>query len=318
MRPDDAAMSRASPRPHTPRCVWSEPFSHAGFENCFQACRIRWQASVFDSKVYKSAGRVPADSRAVTVLPGEHGLTFGRVIASRFAQRLALLPKLLPRPPRHWSIGISMAGGPDMLRDGVMPEGPGGQLLAAALTLATLCALLYGCVLPLIAWHGARAEALAQRRTLLQRMTMVVATLPDLQRQAFRGRAPAAALMAGSSDAIAGAALQVSIQKMAAAAGAELGIMETLPTEQRGAYRRIALRVSTAAPWPAMITLLNAIEAGAPRVLIEDLQLRAPMVELVAASRQVSATFTVVTFRAAAPAAAESSVNDAGAMDHGD
>jgi general secretion pathway protein M len=181
-----------------------------------------------------------------------------------------------------------------------LPEGGRGRLLALALTLSVLVAVWIGCVQPLMDWYGARADALEQRRALLQRMTALVATLPELQHQSSGARAPAAALLEGASDAIAGAALQSSVQVMAAAAGAELSSMEMLPAEQRGTYRRIALRVSTSAAWPVLVELLRAVEQATPRMLVDDLQLRAPPVEMRAATTPISAAFTILAYRATA------------------
>jgi hypothetical protein len=186
-----------------------------------------------------------------------------------------------------------------------LPEGLRGQLLALALTATVLAALWTGCVQPLIGWYSTRAEALEQRRALLQRMSALVSTLPELQRQSAAEHAPVAALLEGGSDPIAGATLQSSVQRMATVAGAELRSMEMLPAEQRSAYRRIGLRVTTTAQWPVLIDLLRAIEQGSPRMLIDDLQLRAPPVELRPANAPISAAFTVVAFRAAPSGASE-------------
>jgi general secretion pathway protein M len=183
--------------------------------------------------------------------------------------------------------------------DTALPDGTRGRFLALALTVTLAAALWLGVAQPLISWHAARGEALAQRRALLQRMTALVATLPELQREASQHQAPAAALLEGSSDAIAGATLQTAVQRMATAAGATLRSLETLPAEQSGHYRRISLRISTDAPWPVLIGLMRAIEQGTPQMLIDNLQLRAPPVELRAAATPISAALTVVAFRAA-------------------
>lgn len=182
---------------------------------------------------------------------------------------------------------------------GALPEGVRGRLLALAMTVTALAVMWAGCLQPLIDWHASRAEALEQRRLLLQRMTALAATLPELQRQSSGERAPVAALLEGQSDAIAGAALQSQVQRMAAQAGAELNSMEMLPGEQRGANRRIGLRVTTAAQWPVLIELLQAVEQGSPRMLVDDLQLRAPPIEMRASNQPISAAFTVFAFRAA-------------------
>ncbi len=111
--------------------------------------------------------------------------------------------------------------------------------------------------------------------------------------------------MAGNSDAVAGATLQTIVQDMATAAGAELSSMEMLPVEPRGAYRRLGLRVETAAPWPVLIELQHAIAQATPRMLIDDLRLRTPTGASHTASTPVSATFTVIAFRAAATSSGE-------------
>ncbi len=183
--------------------------------------------------------------------------------------------------------------------DGALPEGLRGRLLALALSATVLAIVWLACVRPLIDWHATRAEALEQRRALLHRMMTLVASLPELQRQSSGEHAPAAALLEGASDSIAGATLQGSVQRMAAVAGARLDSMEILPAEQRGAYRRIGLRVATAAQWPVVVGLLREIEQGSPRMLVDDLQLRAPPVDMRAANSPISTAFTVIAFRAA-------------------
>lgn len=181
--------------------------------------------------------------------------------------------------------------------ESALPEGLRGRILAVALTLTVLAALWVGVAQPLIAWHAARADELAARQARLQRITALVGSVPVLQREASQHRAPAAALLAGSSDAIAGATLQTVVQRMATAAGATVKSLETLPAESSGQYRRIRLRIATDAPWPVLIALMRAIEQGAPQMLIDNLQLRAPPAELRAAATPISAAFTIVAFR---------------------
>ncbi len=186
--------------------------------------------------------------------------------------------------------------------EAALPEGPRGRMLALALTLTLLAVLWVGCVQPLLDWHAARAEALTQRQALLRRVSALVADLPELQRDSSSSRAPAASLLEGGSDAIAGAVLQGVVQRMATEAGVQPNSMETLAADQRGAYRRIGLRVAMAAPWPVLVDLLRGIEQGPPHMLIDDVSLRAPPVELRTASSPVSAAFTVLAFRPAASA----------------
>ena len=186
---------------------------------------------------------------------------------------------------------------------GALPEGMRGRLFALALTVTALAVVWAGCLQPLSDWHASRAEALEQRRLLLQRMTALAGTLPELQQESLGENAPTAALLEGQSDAIAGAALQSEVQRMARSAGAELNSMEMLPSEQRSAYRRIALRITTSAQWPVLVELLRAIEQGSPRMLVDDLQLRAPPIEMRTNNQAISAAFTVFAFRSSATGA---------------
>src|SRR5690348_15481232 len=103
-----------------------------------------------------------------------------------------------------------------------LPEGLHGRLLALSLAATVLAVLWAGCIQPLVDWHAARADMLQQRRALLQRMAALAATLPELQSQSSGERAPAAALLESATDAVAGAALQSTVQRMATTAGAGL------------------------------------------------------------------------------------------------
>jgi general secretion pathway protein M len=180
-----------------------------------------------------------------------------------------------------------------------LPDGRRGQILAVALTVTVLVALWLGIAAPLIDWHGAEAEALAQRQALLRHMQALVATLPALEHAPAATKSAAPALLSGTTDALAAAAMQSAVQAMAARSGVELASMETLPAEPRGAYRRISLRVSLTAPWPAVIELLRAADQGQPRMLVDDVQLRVDPAPDRGAAAPIGASFTLLAFRAA-------------------
>jgi hypothetical protein len=180
-----------------------------------------------------------------------------------------------------------------------LPTGLRGKLMALALTFTMLAALWLGCVQPLLGWYADHADELERRSALAQRMDAMLGSLPDLHRQLSGVRASPAAMLEGASDAIAGATLQGTVQAMAHTAGASISSIETLPAEPRGAYQRIALRVSLAAPWPVLIELLRGVEQGPPTMLIDDLQFRSGMAptSAPAADVPVSASFTILAFR---------------------
>jgi general secretion pathway protein M len=180
-----------------------------------------------------------------------------------------------------------------------LPDGPRGQVLAAALTLTAVAALWLGVAQPLIGWYQDRNEELAQRRALLSHMQEAAATLPALQHASPAQERPApSALLAGATDALAAAAMQNAVQAMASTAGVDLASLETLPAEARGSYRRIGLRVSLSAPWPVLIALLRAARSGQPRMLIDDLQVRAATLQEHSPTTPVTASFTLLAFRA--------------------
>ncbi len=181
-----------------------------------------------------------------------------------------------------------------------LPTGRAGQALAAALLLLVGAAAWQAVAAPLLDMYAERAEALAQRGALARRMAQVAAGLPGLQAaasQAAPAGAAGATLMDGASGAAAGAALQQTVQDMAARAGATLGSIEALPAEPAGRYRRIAVRVSVAAPWPALVRLLQSLGDAQPDMLVDDLQLRALVGLGVGADPPMDATLTVISFQ---------------------
>ncbi|MDO9712294.1 type II secretion system protein GspM [Paracraurococcus lichenis] len=184
-----------------------------------------------------------------------------------------------------------------------LPAGPRGRLLAIGLTLAVLGGGWAGLVAPLLDWYAMRAEEVQARRAVARRMAEIAESLPALRDQARQAaeptRAATGAVLEGASDPIAAAELQGRLQQMAARAGAPLSSAEALPGEAAGAWRRIGLRIAVNAPWPAVVRLLQAVATATPRMLVDDLQLRAPALLLRTGPRPMDASFTVYAFRAA-------------------
>lgn len=187
-----------------------------------------------------------------------------------------------------------------------LPTGPRGRLLAVGLAILALVILWLGLVSPALAWYADRADTLDQQRAVAARMAALADSLPDLQRLAAEtaGAAEPLAVLEGATDAVAGATLQELVQDMANQSRASLASVETLPAEQRGAYRRIALRVSVSADWPVLVQFLAAVEQATPRMLIDDLQLRGQSARLrlvgtaAAGPPPVEASLTIIAFRA--------------------
>jgi general secretion pathway protein M len=187
-----------------------------------------------------------------------------------------------------------------------LPTGRRGQLLAAALTLIGLAAIWFGLAAPLITWHGERQDRLVGRSLLAGHMADLAAMLPVLQHElrAEAARPSARDLyLQGAGDAIAGATLQGLVQDLAAGAGATLGSAELLPGQAVGDVRRLGLQVSiSGVQWPVLVHLLQSIAKAQPRMLVNDLQLRAAPVQHQGAGGPppLDAGFTVFAFRARA------------------
>ncbi len=183
-----------------------------------------------------------------------------------------------------------------------LPTGRPGRLLAAGLLLLLLVLGWELVGSPLRDWFDGRADALAGRQALAVRMQALAARLPALRRaaEAGAGRPGPAVLIEGSSDAIAGAALQGQVQQMAATLGANLSSSETLAGAAAGApgsgYRRVSVRISVTAPFEVMVRLVAAIERATPIMLIDDFELHGSRIQL-AQNAPLEASLTVLSFR---------------------
>jgi len=148
-----------------------------------------------------------------------------------------------------------------------LPTGRTGQLLA----LAILCLVLGGVYLllvsPILDLCSQREATLADRRMLAPRLSVAAAELPELRARLAELQASATTrniALDGASDAIAAANLQSRIEELAKSAGVTISSTEGLAGENRGAYRRVGLRLAISGEYEAIIKLLAAIETAAP------------------------------------------------------
>jgi general secretion pathway protein M len=179
-----------------------------------------------------------------------------------------------------------------------LPTGRNGRILAAALALLVLLLFWLVFILPILDWYGSRAARLADLRDRAAHEEALIAMLPQLKLEAAKAaQTPTHAVLTGNSDAIAGAALQEQVQSMATAADASLTSIETLPTEQVGAYRRIGVRVELNAHLPVIVALLRAVEDAQPNMLADDIHLTATPVGPLNTALPLDAAFTIYAFR---------------------
>jgi general secretion pathway protein M len=181
-----------------------------------------------------------------------------------------------------------------------LPTGRRGKILALGFAVLAAGAVWAGVVDPVLGWHAERAEALAQRQAAARRMAQIARSLPELEQQAAAAATsgpPPGAVLQGTTDAVAGAALQQLVRDMATGAGAVLSSTETLPAEQAGTFRRIGLRIAFSAPWPVLVRLLLAVEQATPMMLVDDLQVRGPRLQVGPSDPALETSLVVLAFR---------------------
>ena len=111
-------------------------------------------------------------------------------------------------------------------------------------------------------------------------------------------------MLPGATDALAAAALQESVQKMASAAGASLTAVETLPAATAAEHwHKVSLRISLNAPWPVLIGLMHAVERAPARIFIGDVHFHSPAVVTHPATLPIQASMVLFGFRPAEPGA---------------
>ena len=195
------------------------------------------------------------------------------------------------------------------LGDLTLPTGRNGRALAALLAVAVLAIAWLALAAPLMDWYASRAQALDGRIALAGRMAAIAAQLPAARAAAAAAReqtAPPDMILAGSSDPIAGAALESLIDGLTHDAGATLISTEALPAVQDGGFRRIGLRVTTRASWAKLMQLLAAIERTLPRMSMGNVQIQAG--PLGGPEQMLDMSLSVTAFRAGVGAPAGSPV----------
>jgi hypothetical protein len=180
-----------------------------------------------------------------------------------------------------------------------------GQALAVVIGLIALSIVWFGAIDPIRSWFEERHGRLEQRQTLLHHMQALAASLPALRsvaadRHADGATSDAATLsgtLPGVTDAIAAADLQERLQAMAAAAGANLTAVETLPATTTGGWHRVGLRVSLNASWPVLMELVRAIKRSPARIFIDDAHFHSPIVVNRSAALPIQASMMLYAFR---------------------
>jgi hypothetical protein len=182
-----------------------------------------------------------------------------------------------------------------------------GQALAVGCGVLALLMIWLGAISPLWSFYADGQAELEQRQALLARMQGLAASLPAIRAASASrrgdGAGEASAMLPGATDALAAAALQESVQKMAGDAGASLTAVETLPSATTDHWHKVSLRISLNAPWPVLIGLMHAVERAPARIFIGDVHFHSPAVVAHPATLPIQASMVLYGFRAAEPGA---------------
>jgi general secretion pathway protein M len=169
-------------------------------------------------------------------------------------------------------------------------------MLCLALTAGYVAVLA-----PVLDLYSRREAALADKRMLAQRLDATAAVLPRLRDELADLQTAAGTRkigLDGTSDAIASANLQSRLEELATSTGVTIGSTEAVPAENRGAYRRIGVRLVVSGEYVAIVKLLGAIDGAAHPLVLSNLQIHA-MVRPTAdpTTARLDASFEVYGFR---------------------
>jgi len=181
-----------------------------------------------------------------------------------------------------------------------LPEGRSGQALALALLAIAIAAVWLGAVSPALTWFENRQVLLAARQMEIAHSEMLRASLPALRAEVAgsAGLNRPQILLAGDSDAIAGANLQSALTDLASQAGISLDSAEMAAVEPIGALRQVDVDVSVTATLPALAEFLNAIDTAQPRMIVDNLNIVAAAQPDPRQEISLQANFSVSAFRA--------------------
>ncbi len=103
-------------------------------------------------------------------------------------------------------------------------------------------------------------------------------------------------MLAGATDAVAGASLQQAVQDIATHAGATVLTAEMLPATAAGSYRRIGVHMSVSGSWPELTRLLTTALQATPRMLVDDVQFHQTLALGARDANPMQASLTVIAF----------------------
>ena len=157
-----------------------------------------------------------------------------------------------------------------------LPEGPRGKALAISIAVLMLGVLYAVIVMPLQDLYAANAQALEERRALLQRYERASVELPRLRIESEQRDAQSGGgglLLPGTTDGLAAADLQSTLKDLVEEGGAALDSAQTLPSETLGNFRRVGVRISFSGGLELLTAVLLGVETAKPVLSVGGLQI---------------------------------------------
>ena len=155
------------------------------------------------------------------------------------------------------------------------------RALAIAILLLVVAAVGFGVILPLFGLLPGEGEAVEQQQHLLAGYQRQAARLPALQQRLAALKQEAAGLTGiwpGTTAALAVAGLQGEVRRLVDAAGGQIRSAQEIPAKPDGGFERIGLRLDLTVPMTGLPGLLKALDAHAPYIFLDTVELRAPEV----------------------------------------
>lgn len=170
------------------------------------------------------------------------------------------------------------------------------QLAAIALLLAMLVIFYVAAVHPLLAAFRRNEDAITETAEILTRyqnatvmQAGITAKLDELrQREAQQGYT-----VPGSTDALAAAELQERIKMVVRESGGVVRSVQTLPPEDEGSFRRVAVRLQMTTTTEAFFNVVYSLETMLPVLFVDNVDVQSRPARTTAAKAPTDPPLTV-------------------------
>lgn len=153
------------------------------------------------------------------------------------------------------------------------------RALALGILLLVVVMVGFGVILPLFGLLQGEGEEVEQQQHLLAGYQRQAARLPSLQQRLAALKQEAAGLTGiwpGATAALAVAGLQGEVRRLVDAAGGQIRGAQEIPAKPDGGFERIGLRLDLTVPMTGLPGLLKALDAHAPYIFLDTIELHAP------------------------------------------